>query len=250
MKRALLIAALVAAPTLASAQPRNREFDRLVQQAGQAYEAHDAAGAVQALQRAYAIRPVPRLLFNLGRAHELGDDYSTAATYYQRFLASNPERDAAAVAQEALENATRRAAQQIEDRRRQEAETAARAQAAEAAQLAEQRRLEEEQRRRVSQQLVSTPRRITTPVAISWGVAGLGAVAAGVFGGLALSAQSSFNADHNGNARYDAASAGSAMAIGADVALGTAVVAGVVGLVLFITQPTTTTVAASPQGAP
>jgi tetratricopeptide (TPR) repeat protein len=249
MKRALLVAALLAAPSLASAQPRNREFDRLVQQAGVAYEAHDAAGAVQALQRAYAIRPLPRLLFNLGRAHELGDDYATAVTYYQRFLASGPDAQSAAVAQEALENATRRA-QQLDEQRRRQAEDAARAQTVEAARLAEQQRLEDEQRRRVSQQLVTTPRRITTPIAIAWGVAGVGAVAAGVLGGLALSAQSSFDSDRSGNARYDAAALGGATAIGADVALGTAVVAGAVGLVLFFTQPTTTLVAATPQGTP
>ncbi len=247
MKRVVLTAALALAPVFASAQPRNREFDRLVQQAAQAYEAHDAAGAVQALQRAYAIRPLPRLLFNLGRAHELSGDYSTAATYYQRFLASSPEPQAAAVAQEALENSTRLAARQIEERRQREAEEAARAQALEAARLAEQRRLEEEQRRGASQRFVTVPRRITTPVAIAWGAAGLGAVAAGVFGGLALSAQSTFDGNHAGDSRYDSSSLGRTAAIGADVALGTAVVAGAVGLVLFLTQPTSV---AAPQGTP
>lgn len=240
MKRIALVAALVLAPTLASAQPRNREFDRLVQQAAQAYEAHDGATAVAALQRAYAIRPSARLMFNLGRAHELTEDFATAATYYQRFLATNPDPQSAAVAQEALDVAMRRATQQTEERRRREAaEEAARAQAIEAARVQEQQRLDEERRRAMVGTVTTRPRRVTTPVAIAWGVAGAGAIAGGIMGALALSAQSSFDADRSGNARDDSASRGSAMALGADVAFGTAAVAGVLGLVLFFTQSTT-----------
>lgn len=134
----------------------------------------------------------------------------------------------------------RRAAQQTEERRRREAaEEAARTQAAEAARLAEQQRLDEERRRAMTAVVTTRPRRVTTPVAIAWGVAGAGAIAGGIMGALALSAQSSFEADRGGNARDDAASRGSAMAVGADVAFGTAAVAGVLGLVLFFTQSTT-----------
>jgi tetratricopeptide (TPR) repeat protein len=240
MKRFIVTAALVLTPMLASAQPRAREYDRAVQQAAQAYEAHDGPGAVAALNRAYAIRPSARLMFNLGRAHELTEDFATAATYYQRFLAAHPDAQSAAVAQEALDVAMRRAAQQTDERRRREAaEEAARAQAAEAARLAEQQRVDEARRRAMTAVVTTRPRRVTTPVAIAWGVAGAGAVAGGIMGALALSAQSSFDADRGGNARDDAASRGSAMAIGADVALGTAAVAGVLGLVLFFTQSTT-----------
>ncbi len=243
MKRFAIAAALVfsLAPRSLHAQPRNREFDRLVQQAVQAYDAQDGATAIQLLQRAYAMRPLPRLLYNLGRAHELAGDFSTAATYYQRFLASNPDRDSAAVAQEALNTAVRRAEAQNEERRRREAAEQA-AREAQAAELARQQALaqsEAERQRNLLRVGVTHPRRITVPVGVAWGVAGVGAVAAGVFGALALSAQSDFNSNRDGNARDSASSTGSAMAIGADVALGTAVVAGVTGLVLFLTQPTT-----------
>ncbi len=239
MKRFIVTTALVLAPAFASAQNRNREYDALVQQAAQAYEAHDGPTAVSALNRAYAIRQSGRLLFNLGRAYELSNDFATAASYYQRFLADRPDRQSALVAQEALSIATRRAAQQVEERaRREAAEADARAQAAEAARLAEQRRLDEERRRAMTTVVTTRRRRVTTPVAIAWGVAGAGAVAGGIMGALALSAQSSFDADRGGNARDDAASRGSAMAVGADVAFGTAAVAGVLGLVLFFTQST------------
>ncbi len=70
-------------------------------------------------------------------------------------------------------------------------------------------------------------------------MAGVGAVAGGILGGLALAARSDFEGDRTGNARFDASSRGSAMALGADIALGAAVAAGVTGLILFLVQPTT-----------
>lgn len=240
---ASLALSLALASGAASGQERNREFDRLVRQAAAAYEAHDSAAAVAALERAYAMRPVPRLLFNLGRAHEQRGDYATAADYYRRFLATAPDPQSTAVAQEALGIADRQVARQAEEQRQREAAAAAEQQRAlEAARaqtmMSEQQRQEEERRR---QGALARPRRVTTPVAIAWGVAGAGAVAGGILGGLALAARSDFEADRAGNARFDASSRGSAMALGADIALGAAVAAGVTGLVLFLIQDTTPT---------
>lgn len=243
MKRTLTTALALAAFTFAGslpAQDRNREFDRLVRQAGTAYDAHDAPAAIAALERAYAIRPVGRLLFNIGRAHELNNDFATAADYYRRFLATNPDGQSATVAREALGIAERRAAQQAEERRQREAAQQAEAHAQEEARqraaAAEQQRLEDERRRRLA---VSSPRRITVPVAVAGGVAGAALIAGGVLGGLALSAQSTFNSNRDGATRYDASSQGGAMALGADISFGVALAAGVTGLVLFLTQSTT-----------
>lgn len=244
MSRARTLAltlALTLAAAGASGQERNREFDRLVRQAGVAYEAHDSATAVTALERAYALRPVPRLLFNLGRAHEQRSDYATAADYYRRFLATSPDPQSTAVAQEALGIAERQVARQAEEQRQRDASLEAERQrsldAARAQTMAaEQQRLEDERRRQVA---LTVPRRVTTPVAIAWGVAGVGAVAGGILGGLALSARSDFDGDRNGQSRFDASSRGSAMALGADIAFGAAVAAGVTGLILFLVQPTT-----------
>jgi len=224
----------------ASAQGSNREFDRLVRQAAAAYDAHDTAAAVSALERAYALRPVPRLLFNLGRAHEQRGDYATAADYYRRFLATAPDPQSTAVAQEALGIAERNVARAADEQRQRDAAAAAeRQRALDAARaqtsLAEQQRLEEERRRQAA---LTRPRRVTTPVAIAWGAAGVAAVAGGVLGGLALAARSDFEGDRAGNARYDASSRGAGLALGADIALGAAVAAGVTGLVLFLVQDT------------
>jgi len=223
----------------AAAQGRG-EFDRLVRSAVTAYDAGDAPAAIAALQRAYAMRPVARLLYNLGRAHELGGDFNTAAEYYQRFLASNPSAEAAAVAREALGVAQRRAAEasQAESQRRaaEEAERA-RATEAERARAAEAERVRLEAERARQMVGISRPREITTPVWVLWGTAGVGAVAGGVLGGLALNQHSTWTEDHRADRRADAADMGAALGLGTDIALGTALVSGAVGLVLYLVQP-------------
>ena len=237
--RAALVLALALAAGSAAAQGSNRDFDRLVRQAATAYEAQDGAAAVAALQRAYAMRPLPRLLFNLGRAHDLRGDSATAADYYRRFLATSPDPQSTAVAQEALGVAERNIARAAEEQRQRDAAAeadrqrsldAARAQTA----LAERQRLEAEGRR----QSLGRARRITTPVAVAWGAAGVATVAGGVLGILALSARADFGDDRSGDARDAASSRGAATALGADIAFATALGAGITGLILFLTQDT------------
>ncbi len=243
--RALRVAlgalALVLLPLTAFAQQRGDrgEFERLVRGAVQAYEAGDSRAAVLSLDRAYALRPIPRLLYNLGRAWELGGDFGTAADYYRRFLATNPDLQAATIAREALGGAERRATQQaIATQERRSAEEAERLRAIEAerARAAEAERLRIEAERQRSLAGVG-PRRVTLPVAIAWGVAGAGVVAGSVLGALALTAQGDFADSRQGDIRADAYDRGRAMALGTDIALGTAVVAGIVGLVIFLVQP-------------
>jgi len=227
--------------SLASGQPREsrREFDALLRSAVQHYEAGQAREAIVELERAYAIRPMARLLYNLGRAHERAGSFSVAVDYYNRFLQTNPDAESGAIAREAMATAQRRAAeaQQAEQARlageqaaQQQALEAARAQAAEA----ERQRAEEERRRQMA--AASMHRRLTVPVLATGGVAAAAAIAGGVMGGLALSAHSDFNASHAGNDRASAYDRGGAMALGADIAFGTAVVAGVVAVVLYFTQ--------------
>lgn len=243
MKPTLALALAAAlAPAALHAQPREsrREFDRLVRSAVEAYDAGRYQDAINALERAYAIRPLPRVLYNIGRAYDQAGRFATAADYYRRFLQSEPDGDAAAVAREALQTAERRAREQTETEARQREEAEARqraeAEARQRAEAEERARLEEERRRRMLS-VGFAPRRVTVPVAVLWGIAGAGAIAGGILGGLALSAQSDFDASRQGNDRASAYDTGTATAIGADVALGTAVVAGVTGLVLFLIQP-------------
>lgn len=227
--------------SLAFGQPREsrREFDALLRSAVQHYEAGQAREAIVDLERAYAIRPMPRLLYNLGRAHERAGSFAVAVDYYGRFLQTGPDAEAEAIAREAMATAQRRADEaRRADQARQAAAQAAQQQAMEAARAqaaeAERRRAEDERRRQLA--TAPRPRRITLPVMVSGGVAAAAAVAGGVLGGLALSAQSDFDASHAGNARASASDGGGALALGADIAFGTALVAGVVGVVLYFTQ--------------
>ena len=171
----LFLAGLLSA-SLGAAQSREsrREFDALLRSAVQHYEAGQAREAISELERAYAIRPLPRLLYNLGRAHERAGSFAVAADYYNRFLLTSPDAEAGAIAREAMATAQRRAAevQQAEQARQVEAEAAqrqaieaARAQAAEA----ERQRANDERRRQLT--LTASRRRLTTPVLVTGGVA-------------------------------------------------------------------------------
>jgi tetratricopeptide (TPR) repeat protein len=245
--RFALVCVLVPCGAMAQPAERGREFDRLVRQAATAYEAHDAQTAVHALERAYAIRPLPRLLFNLGRAHEQANNYTAAADYYRQFLATNPSTEESAVAREALGIAQRHIAEENANRQR-ESDAASQQRALEEARahaLDLERQREEEARRHAA--LTTRPRTITLPVGVAFGIAGAGVVAGGILGGLALSSQSSFGSDRSGQNRYDASATGTTMALGADIAFGTAVVAGVVGLVLYFTQSTSVSVVGTAQ---
>lgn len=247
MRAALSLVALLAAVSFgveARAQTREqrREFDRLVRSAVAHYERGENREAIQDLERAYALSPAARLLYNLGRANEAAGDWAAAANYYQRFLDSDPDRASAQVAREALEVARRRAAEaERVDRERREAEAAQRERDVADA----RRRAAEAERERLRQQQQATwmtvqPRRRVTPLITGmWVGAGAMGIAAGVLGGLALSAQSDFQGNRDGLSRSDAYERGSALAISSDVALGTAVVAGIVGIVLYFTQTPT-----------
>ena len=239
--------ALVALPTALLAQPDGRrDFDRLIRSATAHYEAHQSREAIQDLERAYAIRPIPRLLYNLGRAYEQAEDYTTAADYYRRFVQSNPGGEELSVAQEALRTAERRAEQQAEDRRRrQEAAAAAerdRALAeaqARAAEAERQRIADAERQRQLREAARVRPRRVTTPMVVAWGVGGAALIAGGVMGGLSLAARSDFDASRMGQDRYDSYTRGTAMTLGADISFGVALAAGLTSLVLYLIQPTT-----------
>jgi iron complex outermembrane receptor protein len=232
-------ALLVASAAAGQTRDQRREFDALLRSAVQHYEAGQAREAIVELERAYAIRPLPRLLYNLGRAHERAGSFTVAVDYYNRFLQTNPDAEAGAIAREAMATAQRRAAEtQAADQARQAAEQAAQQRALEAARAqaaeAERVRLEEERRRQLA--TASAHRRLTVPVMAAGGVAVAGAIAGGVLGGLALSAQSDFNASRAGNDRAAAYDRGGGLALGADIAFGTALVAGVVAVVLYFTQ--------------
>lgn len=246
---AMVALAVTVSGARADAQSREqrRQFDRLVRSAVAHYERGENREAIQDFERAYAINPSARLLYNLGRANEAAGDWSAAAGYYQRFLDSNPDRDATQVAREALEVARRRAAEiQTREDERRAAEAAQRerdiAEARQRAAIAERDRLQQQQR--AAWTLVPPRRRVTPLITGLWVGAGAVGIAAAVLGGVSLAAQGDLQGTRDGQQRSDAYELGTATAIGADAAIGSAVVMGVVGVILYFTQTPTS---ASPE---
>jgi tetratricopeptide (TPR) repeat protein len=232
----VLALCLVASPGWSQRYDR-REHARLLREAAAQYEAGNAPACVQALRRAYAIHPSPGILYNLGRAHDLSRDYPSAVDYYEQYLATHPAAQDAAVAQEALNASRRRVAeaQEAERLRLEEAERQARE--ARERQAAQERQRQELLLRRRTPHPVR--RRVTAPIGALWIGAGVSLLAGAALGTLALLDQDSFSQTRQGVDRATLYERGTALALGTDIALGTGLVAGALGLVLYLLQPTT-----------
>lgn len=57
----------------------------------EAYESGRYAQAIAALKRAYLLKPVPGLLYNIGRTYEKLGDLKSAVYYYEHYLSDAPE---------------------------------------------------------------------------------------------------------------------------------------------------------------
>ncbi len=103
---ALAIAGLAAAAA-AHADP----VDDHVARGRQLYDQGDFAHARDELLTAYQLEPRPELLFALGQVELNLGRFAQAIDYYQRFLATNPAADQAALAQQAIGAARARLAE-------------------------------------------------------------------------------------------------------------------------------------------
>lgn len=101
-RRLFVMAAVLASPQLVSADPKalaKQHVDR-------ATELHEQGKFVQALDElktAFSLDPKPELLYAMGQLHMLLGQCTQAITYYQRYLATKPERNTANAAHEAIE---------------------------------------------------------------------------------------------------------------------------------------------------
>lgn len=226
-----LLAVLALAPSaLAQRQPVRPppRFQRLIQLATEAYQRGDSEGAVRSLEQAYELRPEPLLLYNLARAHELGEHWSEAMGAYDRFLAANPEPAQAAAAREARANAERQLATQrqraAQNNRQREAMVGT---------------VTEGPPRPVVVQptYVYGPRRFGVGGGLMVTGAVVGAVG-GALGGMALALQSQFDNTQSLSMRASLQDRGTAFAWTANVAIPVGVVTFGVGLILHMLQDT------------
>jgi tetratricopeptide (TPR) repeat protein len=82
-------------PNDASADPeREREFQRLAQEAGELVQAGDFAGASALLEQAYDVLPRPEILFLRAEAERRGGHCRTSMELNRRFLESKPGGEA------------------------------------------------------------------------------------------------------------------------------------------------------------
>ena len=70
-----------------SAATDSPDVAAIVTEASAAFDAGDFDGAIAAFERAYATKPDPRFLYNIGRIHEEAGQLDQAVVYYRRFVA-------------------------------------------------------------------------------------------------------------------------------------------------------------------
>jgi len=87
--------ATASADTPAPASPPDAEFDQQVQIAATHYGQGRYQDAIVALQNAYALQPLPRLLCNIGQAYRKLGNHRAAVAQYELCLKSDPEIDPA-----------------------------------------------------------------------------------------------------------------------------------------------------------
>ena len=88
--RAALVMVVVATavPAALGAEPPEAQVERLAAEAVQAYRGADYNRAVELLTRAYEIRQVPALLYNMAKAYDKLGDVEHAGDAYRRYVAS------------------------------------------------------------------------------------------------------------------------------------------------------------------
>ncbi len=258
--------ALLPFPAAARASA-DRKVEALVKEAQALYEKGDFRKSAETLLRAYEIKPLPKLLFNVARTWDKAGDEDNAIRYYQRYIDTGADADlvrkasnavdrlkSARAAREADEEARRQAELKKADDARREAETArlaaekaeaeAKAKAEkerqEAAQAALKKKLEEE----------SGP----SPAAYVLGGVAVAGVATGVVFGLrANSFKSDFDGSRDLGQKQALMESAKSNALVADVAFGAAGAAAIGAAVVYILTSGTeaepaASVALSPSG--
>ncbi len=191
MSRLALVVALVwvsLTPPLAAAAsaPPAAEARAFAEQARLAYAAGDLQTALDAYQKAYALKPAPRLLFNIAQCYRGLGQPENAIAHYRKFLDTNPDEPQAGAARELIAREQNKVDEAA--RAEKERETAARElevqKARQSAALAEseavQRNLELE-RLRIAQAPPAPP-----PVYTRWWFWGAIGVAAAGAAGIAI----------------------------------------------------------------
>jgi tetratricopeptide (TPR) repeat protein len=206
-------------------------FEAVMARAGERYEAKDYAGAIEDFKRAYEIKPVSNLLYNIARTYEKLGQFEEAVTYYERFV-NEPE-----VSVEARTDALARlkALREVVALRKQEADAKRKAEEDKLKAEEAARKAAEEEERRKKLAALPPPKPDRTMSYIFMGAGGLALVGSGVFALMASGAHGDFEDAATLADRRSAASDGQTYSVVADSLLGVGVVLAAVGVVFFFT---------------
>lgn len=213
----------IGTPAAAFAQddPTEAQFQDLTAQASAAYDAGDNEKAVTLFKRAYELRPVSNILYNIARIYEESGQIDEAIEYYDKFVvAPNVEKTARRDALDRLKTLR-------EVRELKEGDTAT----ADAT--------EDPQPEPQPQPQPAPDPGLSAGQTVGWvfiGVGGASLIGSGIF---ALLAQSEFNEFEEATSLQDrrqSASQGRTNSIVADTLLVTGAVSAIVGTVFLVTS--------------
>jgi tetratricopeptide (TPR) repeat protein len=241
-----LVLMLLAPRVAAAARSVDAEVKRLANVSHEQYQKGDFKGAAETLLKAYELKPVQALLFNIARSYEKAGDDVKALEYYRRYRDSSPD-DADLVGQ-ASRAIDRLEAGQREKEKAAQAEAAKKAaedQAEKDRLAAERTRLEQAEKDRQAKDAAAAaaaaqpppqPRSRALPYTLI-GVGGAGLLAGGALGLTARSLANDEKASTDPVAKPDLRSQAKTRALVADVAYGVGAAALVAGIVIIATEP-------------
>lgn len=177
----------------ARGKKKSKRFNALVKKAKDQYESEKFEKSAETLIKAYNLKPVPKLLYNIARSYDKADNSDQATRYYQRYIDSpnnEPElvRNAAnrmAELREAQTRAELENQRKLEDEQRkaEEERKQLEAERKKVQEDAEQRKKDEEERRRLEEEEAAKATVLPLVLGISGGVVAVAALAAGGTGG-------------------------------------------------------------------
>jgi hypothetical protein len=162
--RLVLLCAALLLPTRSGAES---DFSRLNTQGEQAYQNGQFGDAANLLQQAYAIKPVPALLFNIARAYERMGNDEQAIRFYQRYLdAQGTDAETVKKAARALDLLRSRAAEKEIEQAKAAQEKAAQEKAAQAKAVEEKAAAEKAAQEKAAREPTAPAKAPAPPVAV------------------------------------------------------------------------------------
>ncbi len=217
---ALLVASVASTSfsSVAFAQDEAQKVEGLSKQATSKYREKDFAAAIELFQKAYAIEPVPNLLFNIAKCYEKLEQWDPAIDYYQKFVVE-PDVDKSA-RQSAMDRID--ALKEVQSAQKQADRDAKNTEV-----------VEKPDEKKTVEPVAAGPDYTWAYVTVGTGVALIGGGI--VFGVLASGEETNFNQGQTFDDRKSAKDAGETYALVADGLYVTGGIIAVVGVLLFAT---------------